>query len=125
MIFLHVMYAGYVVDFACQVLPTKTILMDELKCSPTTMAFIMSWLNIPWSIKPVYGFISDSLPIRGYRRGPYLTMGLIINGLSWAMLSYAGTRLGFYNVVGWLFSSSLSLVFNATNAILLELIIHR
>eukprot|EP00474_Spongospora_subterranea_P009124 CRZ09582.1 hypothetical protein [Spongospora subterranea] len=98
------------INLALPLLPTKTILMDELRCSPSTMAFVMSWINLPWGVKPVYGFISDSFPIRGYRRTPYLCLGLLANAMSWLALSYIGASLGLYHVFFWLFMSSLSLV---------------
>jgi hypothetical protein len=40
---------------------------------------------IPWTVKPIYGFITDSFPIRGMRRRPYL----IISGLLGAQGSNA------------------------------------
>jgi len=45
---------------------------DDLKLQPYEVAKINSLVYIPWIIKPVYGFISDSFPIMGYRRKPYL-----------------------------------------------------
>jgi len=32
-------------------------------------------INMPWSFKLVYGIISDSFPILGYRRRPYMVIG--------------------------------------------------
>lgn len=39
--------------------------------------------TISWSIKPIYGFLTDLVPIRGYRRRPYLHIMPIITFLSW------------------------------------------
>lgn len=41
-----------------------------------SLAGTIAW--IPWTIKPLYGFISDSCPILGFRRRPYL----IVAGLT-------------------------------------------
>lgn len=35
-------------------------------------AFLMGLSSLPWMIKPLYGFISDSVPLFGYRRRSYL-----------------------------------------------------
>jgi len=34
--------------------------------------------SLPWAMKPVIGLISDALPIRGYRKAPYMTLTAII-----------------------------------------------
>jgi hypothetical protein len=45
---------------------------------------------LPWLIKAVYGFISDSMPIFGYRRKAYLIIGVMIAVL--AMSAVADPR---------------------------------
>ena len=34
----------------------------------------MSWVGFPWSFKPIYGLLSDFLPIAGYRRRSWLLL---------------------------------------------------
>jgi len=42
------------------------------------MTLYMSLIHLPWSIKIVYGLISDNIPIAGYKRKSYIIlMGLI------------------------------------------------
>ncbi len=36
------------------------------------IAVFMAILSLPWSLKPIYGLISDFLPLAGYRRKSYL-----------------------------------------------------
>ncbi len=38
-------------------------------------------------IKPVFGFVSDGLPIFGYRRRPYLVLSGILGTASWVSLA--------------------------------------
>lgn len=45
---------------------------DDLQLTPAQVAILGSIAIIPWSIKPVYGFLSDRQPIWGFRRKPYL-----------------------------------------------------
>lgn len=36
------------------------------------VAFLTSFAAFPWVVKPLYGFLSDTVPIYGYRRRSYL-----------------------------------------------------
>jgi len=45
--------------------------------------------GLPWAVKPLYGFITDSFPICGMRRRPYL----ILAGLTGKpRITYADSR---------------------------------
>jgi folate/biopterin transporter len=60
---------------------------DDLKLLPHQVSRINSIATIPWIIKPVYGFISDSFPIYGYRRKPYLFIFGLSVCLCWVLMS--------------------------------------
>jgi MFS family permease len=47
--------------------------------SPASLAGLMALLAIPWSIKPVFGLLSDFVPLFGSRRRNYL---LLANGMA-------------------------------------------
>lgn len=49
---------------------------------------IMAW---PWVIKPLYGLISDYLPLFGYRRKSYVILSLAFAVVGWLMTAQAGT----------------------------------
>jgi Na+/melibiose symporter-like transporter len=51
--------------------------------SPASLAALMALLAIPWSIKPVFGLLSDFVPLLGSRRRNYL---LLANGMAAASL---------------------------------------
>ena len=36
------------------------------------MALLTGLAGLPWLVKPLYGFLSDSVPLFGYRRRSYL-----------------------------------------------------
>lgn len=44
------------------------------------VAVLTGLSGIPWMIKPVYGFISDSVPLFGYRRRSYLVLCGLMGG---------------------------------------------
>lgn len=65
-------------------------LIETVKLSPAQMLAIDGLIGIPWCLKPLYGFISDSFPIFGYRRIPYIIIGCWLSTLSyWAMPWYS------------------------------------
>ena len=55
--------------------------------SISKITFITSVVAIPWFIKIVYGAISDTFPIFGLRRKPYLIICSILSCLGWVLLS--------------------------------------
>ncbi|MEM8605397.1 MAG: PucC family protein, partial [Cyanobacteria bacterium P01_H01_bin.121] len=61
-------------------------LKDELGLSPAVVAAIQGFLLIPWMCKPVLGFLSDSVPILGYRRRSYLLLAGITCSTTLLML---------------------------------------
>ena len=53
-------------------------------CSAAQVALLTSISAAPWVVKPLYGFLSDTVPILGYRRRSYL----VICGVLGAHASY-------------------------------------
>ena len=64
---------------------------------------------IPWVIKPLYGFISDTYPIFNRRRVPYFFIFGFTGFMSW--ISLAAFASGVVETVACLFGASLSLAF--------------
>lgn len=60
---------------------------DDLKLEPSTVSQINSFVFLPSIIKPVYGLITDSFPIFGYRRKPYLFIFGISVMVCWILMS--------------------------------------
>ncbi len=59
---------------------------DTLKATPPQQAIVYSVvMGMPWNFKMVYGFISDTCPIRGRRRKPYMLGGTICCSASWLL----------------------------------------
>jgi len=63
-------------------------MMDTVRVSPAQMAAIYGVVAIPWCLKPVYGFISDSYPIFGYRRRPYMIGFAYLAAYMWILLPF-------------------------------------
>jgi folate/biopterin transporter len=62
-------------------------LKDELGLTPAQVAALVGIGALPWVIKPVFGFLSDGLPLFGYRRRSYLIGSGILGTLAWGSLA--------------------------------------
>jgi len=63
-------------------------LKDELSLSPAEVASLVGIAMLPWTIKPFYGLVSDSLPIFGYRRRPYLVISSLLSASAWLGMAF-------------------------------------
>ncbi|RWR94891.1 Biopterin transport-related protein BT1 [Cinnamomum micranthum f. kanehirae] len=61
-------------------------LKDILKLSPSASQFLVSIAYFPWSIKPIYGILSDCIPISGRKRVPYLIIATLFSLFPWLIL---------------------------------------
>lgn len=68
-------------------LAVSFFLKDELLLSPVQVSALMGIVALPWMVKPLFGFISDGLPIFSYRRRPYLVLSGILGAISWVSLA--------------------------------------
>ncbi len=68
-------------------LSVSFVLNDDLGLSPAQVAALTGVAALPWVIKPLFGFLSDGLPIFGYRRRPYLVFSGLLGTFSWLALA--------------------------------------
>ncbi|XP_010448741.1 PREDICTED: probable folate-biopterin transporter 4 [Camelina sativa] len=66
-------------------------LKDKLQLSPSASQFVFSVAFFPWSIKPLYGIISDCIPIKGKKRTPYLVISTVLSLVPWLLLGLDST----------------------------------
>jgi folate/biopterin transporter len=68
-------------------LAVSFFLKDDLGLRPAQVAAMIGVAALPWVVKPLFGFLSDSLPLFGYRRRSYLVLSGFLGALSWIMLA--------------------------------------
>lgn len=68
-------------------LAVSFFLKDNLGLSPAESAALTGLSVLPWLIKPLYGFLTDSLPLFGYRRRSYLIAAGLIGASAWLSLA--------------------------------------
>src|SRR5271155_734595 len=66
--------------------PLNYFLKEVHGWTPFQITAFLTVFNLPWIIKPVYGLISDFVPLFGYRRKSYLIIANIaaVAGYLWA-----------------------------------------
>jgi MFS family permease len=66
--------------------PLNVYMVKVLDAEPSLQNTIAILQTLPWSLKLVFGFLSDSCPIYGMQRKPYLTIGALV--YSFAFIAY-------------------------------------
>ncbi|XP_010414036.1 PREDICTED: folate-biopterin transporter 1, chloroplastic-like [Camelina sativa] len=85
-------------------------LKDDLHLDPAETAVITGLSSLPWLVKPLYGFISDSVPLFGYRRRSYLVLSGLLGAFSWSLM--AGFVDSKYSAAFCILLGSLSVAFS-------------
>ena len=62
------------------------LLKDTLHLGPAEMSALSGLFTLPWTVKPLYGFLSDGFPLFGYRRRSYLIVAGLVGALSYTAL---------------------------------------
>jgi folate/biopterin transporter len=76
-------------------LAVSFFLKDELGLTPAQVSALVGVIVLPWTIKPLFGFMSDGFPIFGYKRRPYLILSGILGAASWvSMATIVQTPIG-------------------------------
>jgi folate/biopterin transporter len=70
------------------------LLKDELQLGPAEMSALTGIFALPWTIKPLYGFVSDGFPLFGYRRRSYLILAGMVGSISYFLLG--SNFMGFF-----------------------------
>jgi hypothetical protein len=69
---------------------------DRLNLSAETLVAILVWVQVPWSIKPIFGQLVDGVAIFGSRRRSYVFIGAGLIAASYVML--AGIAGGWFTL---------------------------
>jgi MFS family permease len=82
---------GFSSQFGVISQPTQFFLMKSVGLSAANVSFVMAAMMFPWILKPVYGLLSDTVPLLGYRRKSYLILAhlLALAGLALSSLTAA------------------------------------
>jgi hypothetical protein len=73
-------------------LPISYLLKDDLRLSATQSAGFIAWMTLPLLLKPLFGLLTDAVPLGGRRRVPYLLMASAATSAGWAVLAALKVR---------------------------------
>ena len=89
--------------------PIQYLLKEDLYLSAGQAGFVWAMIGLGWTIKPVYGLLSDFLPLGGSRRKGYLVLMSALGLGSWLALAVAPTA--YTTVLVLLMACSFTLAF--------------
>lgn len=89
-------------------LATTYFFKDDLHLDPAAVATLTAIAGAPWVMKPLWGFLSDSLPLFGYRRKSYLFLCGVLGCASWVGMATPGIVNNAATAVGMMAVGSLS-----------------
>lgn len=88
------MLAVFAVYGACQgvgnavgVVAASYYSKDVLRLQPSAAQFYQGIVDSPWVVKPVWGLLTDVVPVAGYRRRPYFLLAGVIGATSMLIIS--------------------------------------
>lgn len=67
--------------------PIQYLLKEQLTLSAAQTSFFFGIVGVGWTIKPLYGLLSDFFPFLGYQRKGYLVLMSVLGAASWLALS--------------------------------------
>jgi len=68
-------------------LPFKLLLKEELGLAATAVSSFLLIAHLPSYIKPLFGILTDAVPMAGTRRRSYLLTSLVAGGAFWLLLA--------------------------------------
>lgn len=90
--FICIAYATQgIAQHFCLIAQPLDYYMLKLGKNAADVAAVLSVLMIPWMIKPVYGMVSDFLPLWGYRRKSYLTVAYGLGAAFYGLAAVTGS----------------------------------
>jgi predicted MFS family arabinose efflux permease len=90
--------------------PLRSLLMERNESAATISTFLLI-LELPWGIKPLYGLISDFVPLHGYRRKSYLLIGSAISAAALFALAAQPDEIDKIPLLLWLLPPAVSVAF--------------
>ena len=67
----------------------RMLTVNEMRVQPAQQAILGVWAGLPWNFKMIAAFTSDTVPIFGRRRLPYLAIGLLLQLIAYFIMAQA------------------------------------
>jgi predicted MFS family arabinose efflux permease len=100
--------------------PVQYLLKEQLQLSAVDSGAFWAIVGLGWTLKPLYGFLSDSVPFAGYRRKSYLVLMALVSTLGWLVLARFSSSYTTLLCVLTLCAASLAFTDVITDALMVE-----
>ena len=74
--------------------PIQYLLKEQLHLSAAQTGVFFGIVGLGWTIKPLYGLVSDFFPLAGYQRQSYLLLISLMGASSWLALTILPSQYG-------------------------------
>lgn len=91
--------------------PISYLLKDGLGLDAARSAAFVSWMTLPFLLKPLFGLVTDLLPIGGARRRPHMLAGAALGAGAWLVLALTPGAPPYPALLGLLVAANVSTVF--------------
>lgn len=78
-------------------------LLDEVGMKSATYGQLAGFSHIPWQLKSLFGLLSDTVPINGLHRAPYMLVAGILGVIATMLLTVVPTGMMTYQMGAMLF----------------------
>ncbi len=101
--------------------PIRELLRERGQTIDEISGFVFL-LALPWAVKPLYGLISDGLPLAGYRRKSYLVVAGAVSAVSFFLLAAMPSDLAPNQLFWLLLPPAIAVAFSdvAIDALMIE-----
>ena len=93
---------------------------DILKLIPSESSFYHSFISFPYIFQPLFGLISDTFPIYGYKRKTYLILCGSFNFFLWLIISFFGLKQFFAVFILFMINLNYTFISACSGGILVE-----
>jgi predicted MFS family arabinose efflux permease len=78
--------------------PLNYLLKDTLRLTPGQASGFIAWMTLPLLLKPLYGFVTDFIPLGRYRRKPHLIIASLLAAIAYFGLA-AQTHYRYFSLL--------------------------
>jgi MFS family permease len=96
---------------------------DVMLLTPAMAQLMTAAARTPWNIKPIYGIVSESYPIMGYRRTYYVALAGVVGSFGWGLL-YITSHIGSHAVGLTVLAMFLGCFANASPDVMIDAEVH-
>lgn len=122
MIPLYLCYFTFGFALAFPGIATQFTMIEDLHFHPSSMTYAYGFIALPWCLKPVYGFISDSFPVFDWgKRRPYISAAGLLAAFLYVYIPHLITSPHQFTIMLMTISLCISFADVCADSILVEM----